>query len=92
MHPDCAFIKTSTDNSHWQTERCSDDRNSRSLYASGKAHSNLVVQSTLPGVKRPSCMGSAFLGKCASTTYSGIFEIRFLEVFSSSAEARLEII
>ena len=34
LHPDRVIVKTSTDNSPWQTERCSDDRNSRSLYTS----------------------------------------------------------
>ena len=34
LHPDRVLVKTSTDNSRWQTERCSDDRNSRSLYTS----------------------------------------------------------
>jgi len=32
--PRLRLVKTSTDNSRWQTERCSDDRNSRSLYTS----------------------------------------------------------
>ena len=30
--------------------------------------SNLVLQATLLGVKRPQCMASAFLGKCALIT------------------------
>ena len=32
---------------------------------SGKAYSNLALQATLPGVKRPPCLAIAFLGKCA---------------------------
>ena len=70
-HPDRVLIKTSTDNSRWQTDRCSDDRNSRSLYTSGKAYSDLVLQATL---------ASDFLGKCASTE-----EIGFLEVLGISS-------
>ena len=46
---DCVLVKTSTDNSRWQTERCSDDRSSRSLYTSG----DLVLQTISPGAKRP---------------------------------------
>ena len=34
VHPDRVLVKTSTDNSRWQTERCSDDRSSWSLYTS----------------------------------------------------------
>ena len=26
MHPDRVLVKTSTDNSRWQTERCSDEQ------------------------------------------------------------------
>ena len=51
-HPDLALIKTSTDNSHWQTVRCSDDRISLSLYTSEKAYGNLVLQATLPWAKK----------------------------------------
>ena len=32
MLPDCVLIKISTDNRRRQTERCSDDRSSRSLH------------------------------------------------------------
>ena len=62
MHPD-NVIKTNTDNSCWQT-----DLSSCTLYTSGKADGNLVLQVTLPGAKRPPYMGSAFLGKYASIT------------------------
>jgi len=35
VHPHRVLVKTSTNNyNRWQTERCSDDRNSRSLYTS----------------------------------------------------------
>jgi len=34
VHPDRVLVKTSTDNSCWQAERCSDDRSSWSLYTS----------------------------------------------------------
>ena len=30
-------------------------------YTSGKAYSNLVLQATLPGAKKPPCVASAFL-------------------------------
>ena len=32
--PDRVLVKTNNDNSYWQTERCSDDRSSPSLYTS----------------------------------------------------------
>ena len=60
LHPDRVLVKTSTDNSRWQMERCSDDRNSRSLYTSKVIYT--------PGAKKPQCMASAFVGKCASIT------------------------
>ena len=34
VHPDRVLVKRSTDNSHWQTERCSDDQSSWNLYTS----------------------------------------------------------
>ena len=52
QHTDPALMKTSTDNSHWQTMRHSDDRISWNLYTSGKAYGNLVLQATLPGAKK----------------------------------------
>ena len=51
-YTDLALIKTSTDNSCRQTARCSDHQISRSLYSSGKAYGNLVLQATLPGAKK----------------------------------------
>ena len=83
QQPDLALVKTSTDNSRWQTARCSDDRISRSLYTSGKAYGNLVLQATLPGAKKPPCMASTFLGKCASITAVDLIQrkkLGFLEV------------
>ena len=67
----------------------------RSLYTSGKAYGNLVLQTTLPGVKRPLCMANTFLGKCASIT--AVDQIQQKKVpgsFCEShlAEARFEII
>ena len=87
QHPDLALIKTSTNNSRSQTARCSDDQTFRSQYTSGKAYGcnlaipNLVLQATLPRTKKPPCMASTFLGKCASITANPAEEIRFLEVF-----------
>ena len=52
QHTDITFIKTSTDNSHWQTARCSDNQISWSLYTSEKAYVNLVLQATLPAIHR----------------------------------------
>ena len=31
VHPDHVLIKTSMDNSHWQTEQCSENQTSQSL-------------------------------------------------------------
>ena len=96
QHPDLALVKTSTDNSRWQTARCSDDRISRSLYTSGKAYGNLVLQATLPGAKKPPCVASTFLGKYASITAVDLIQrkklgsLKFFE--SNLAEARFEII
>ena len=53
VHPDRVLVKRSTGDSHCQTEKCSDDQSSRSLYTSISA-------------KRLLCTGSAFLGKYAS--------------------------
>ena len=36
QHPDFALVKTSTDNSRWQTARCSDDRIPRAYTLVGK--------------------------------------------------------
>ena len=60
VHPDHVFVKTNTDKSHWQMERCSDDRISQSLYTSKVIQYYKTIP---PGAKRPPCMASAFLGK-----------------------------
>ena len=62
LHPDRVLVKTSTDNSRWQTERCSDDRSSWSLYTSK------VIQyyKKHPLGQRASRVASGFLGKYAS--------------------------
>ena len=52
QHTDLALVKTNMDNSRWLTTRRSDDRISRSLYTSGKAYGNLVLQATPPGAKK----------------------------------------
>ena len=70
QHTDLALIKTSTDNSRWQTARCSDNQISRSLYTSGKAYGNLVLLATLPGAKKPRCVG-----KCGSIYFSFPFTL-----------------
>ena len=63
VHQEHVSIKTSMNNSCWQTERWSDDRSSQSLYTSGKAQCT-TVSKTL-GAKRPlACGYSALLGKC----------------------------
>ena len=70
MHPDCVLSKqVATDNSCWQTEQCSDDQSSRRLY-----DTNLVLQVIRPGTKRPPCMASDFLGKCASITAGDLIQ------------------
>ena len=53
VYPDRVLVKRSIDDSHCQTEKCSGDQSSRSLYTSISA-------------KRLLCMGSAFLVKYAS--------------------------
>ena len=53
VHSDRVLVKRSTGDSQCQTEKCSDDQSSRSLYTSISA-------------KRLLCTGSAFLGKYAS--------------------------
>ena len=57
MHPDGVLVKTSTDNSRWQTERCSDDQNSWTSKVIYKKH---------PLGQRVLRMASAFLGKYTS--------------------------
>ena len=95
-HTDLALIKTSTDNSRWQTARCSDEQISLSLYTSGKAYSNLLLQATLPRAKKPTCVASTFLGKYASITAVDLIQRKKLgsrKFFESNlAEARFEII
>ena len=66
LHTDLTLIKTSTDNSAGKQHPMLGQSNFQSLYTSGKAYGNLVLQATLPGVKKPLCVASAFLGKCAS--------------------------
>ena len=53
----CALVKTSMDNSSWQTESCSDDQ----------AYTLLVLQIIPPGAKRPRAWLVLFFGKYAST-------------------------
>ena len=96
QHPDLALVKTSTDNSRWQTAVMLRRSNFRSLYTSGKACGNLVLQATLPGVKKPLCVASTFLAKCASITAVDLIQqkkLGFCKFFESNlAEARFEII
>ena len=68
MHPNCVLMKTSTDNS-----RAGRQNDAQTIEAPGAyillgkpMVANLVLQATLPGAKRPPCLASAFLGKCAS--------------------------
>ena len=42
VRPDRVLVKTSTDNSRWQMERCSDDRSSWSLYTSKVVRASVV--------------------------------------------------
>ena len=62
QHSDLALIKTSTDNSLWQTAMLRRSNFQEPMVL------NLVLQATLPGVKKPPCVASTFLGKCASIT------------------------
>ena len=68
----------------------------QSLYTSGKAYGNLVLQATLPGAKKPPCIASAFLGKCVSIRAVDLIQPKKLgswNFFSSNlAEARFKII
>ena len=72
------------------------DRISRSLHTSGKAYGNLILQATLPGVKKPPGVASTFLAKCASITAVDLIQrkkLGFWKIFESNlAEARFEII
>jgi len=56
VHPDSVLVKTSTDNSRWQTER-----DAQTIEVLG-AYTLLSIP---PGAKRPPRMASAFLGKYA---------------------------
>ena len=55
---------------------------------------DLVLQATLPEVKRPQCMASAFLGKCASIPAVDLIQRKKLGsrkfCKSNLAEARFE--
>ena len=61
-----------------------------------KAYDNLVLQATLPGAKKPPCVASTFLEKCASITAVDLIQqnkLGFWKCFESNlAEARFEII
>ena len=92
QHTDLALIKTSTDNRHWQIAQCSDDQISWSVYTSGKAYGNLVLQATLPGAKKLCLWLVLFLENMYSGRSNPAEEITFLEFFRSNlAEARFEI-
>ena len=74
--------KKSTADSRCQTEKCSDDRSSQSLYTSR--------------TKRLLCTGSAFLGKYASITVVNLIQRKklYFQNFRDSnlMEARFEIL
>ena len=62
----------------------------------GKACGNLVLQATLPGPKKPLCVASAVLGKCASITAVDPIQRKKLGSWKffefNITEARFEII
>ena len=62
--PDHVLVKTSKNKSRWQTEQCSDDQSSRSLYTSKV----IYYYKQYPWGKEAMCIASAFLGKHASIT------------------------
>ena len=82
VHTDGVLIKKSTADSRCQTEKCSDDRSSQSLYTSR--------------TKRLLCTGSAFLGKYASITVVNLIQWKklYFQNFHDSnlMEARFEIL
>ena len=62
----------------------------------GKAYGNLVLQATLPGAKKPLCMASAFLGKCAFITAVDLIQRKKLGSWKffefNLAEARFDFL
>ena len=89
---DHVLVKTSKDNSRWQTERCSDDRSSRA-YTLLKWFN---TTNNTPWGKEATCMASAFLGKYASITAVDLIQQKKLDFWnfyeSNLTEARFEII
>ena len=63
MHPDHVLIKTSMVKALADRQMI---KVPKPIYTSWKAYDNLVLLATLPGAKRPPCVASAFVGKCAS--------------------------
>ena len=49
MHPDCVLIKTSTDNSRWQTAQTMEVLGA--YYTSGKAYDNFGTTGNTPWAK-----------------------------------------
>ena len=65
--PGSVLIKTTLVKSlQWHYSVPDGDQVLRAYYTSGKVYGNSVLQATLPEAKRPQCMASAFLRKCAS--------------------------
>ena len=67
VYPDLALIKTSTDNSCYQTDPCSENQSSQSLCTSGK-RKVIYYCKQHPWGEEASYVASSFLGKCASIT------------------------
>ena len=88
--PDCVLVKTSTDNSRWQTGEML--RGSKFL----EPIHFLVLHETPPGANRPLHMVSAFPGKYASITAVDLIQLNKLDsrnfYESNLTEARFEII
>ena len=82
--PDRVLVKTSTDNSRWQTDRFSDDRRSWSLYTSKvvqhyKKHPWGKEAPPPPHTHTHTHMASAFLGKYASFTAVDLIQRKKLD-------------
>ena len=59
----------------------------------GNEASDLVLQATPPGAKRPPCMTSAFLGKYASIAGADLIQLKKLDSQNSNlTEARFDFL
>ena len=92
MHPDCVLVKSTTT----VAGRRRDAQTIKILGAYTLLRLFSTTKTIPPGAKRPPCMASAFLGKCASITAVDLIQrkklgsLNFYE--SNLTEARFEMI